>query len=346
MIARGKPGRRLAAFFVALAFVAPAPARAVPSDAATPPLVREILAAAGFDRDDIARVWGGEILSKSLGEGSDQELAIAVSMRLPESHREFYERMRKGQLFEIDRSVLYTEEIPAGREASSVFSKLDLGQDEVRRLRAAAPGSQFNLSTEEIARLRETKGQDGSVVIQAYREILAGRLRAYRAGGIAAVAPYAREGGRHSSPADDLRVAVSSLSGLADRCPGFYRSFAEFPHGRRSEVSHRLFWSLREIQGRPTVILSHWAMQLHQEYALVSERQFYVGQGYDALQIVIGAFSVGEGGSVIFYVNRTATDRVAGFGGSVAHALGRGVMLREVMALFREIRASATEGAE
>ena len=92
------------------------------------------------------------------------------------------------------------------------------------------------------------------------------------------------------------------------------------------------------------MILSHWALQLHEEFAVVGERQFYVGQGYDALQIVVGAFALGEGESIVFYVNRTSTDQVTGLGSSVARALGGRMMLREDTHLFRQIRASVDAG--
>lgn len=309
-----------------------------------PSVVREVTAAVGFEDADLERVWRGEIVSRRIGESSERELAIAVIMRLRESHREFYERARRGQLFEIDRTILHAEEIPPTSSGTAVFAGLRLDPDELRRLGEVTAGAEFNLSAPEIQELRRA-GQEGArALLDGYRQVLAERFRAYREAGIAGVAPYARGGREEARPAQDLRRAIASLSGLDDRCPSFYRSFAEFPAREDPAVSHHFFWAVQRIQDRPTVILSHWAMQLHQEYAVVGERQFYVGQGYDALQIVVGAFSIGEGESLVFYVNRTTTGRVTGFGSSVSRTLGRRMMLREVTALFREIRGSTERG--
>lgn len=79
---------------------------------------------------------------------------------------------------------------------------------------------------------------------------------------------------------------------------------------------------------------------LHEAYALIGERQFYVGHGYNALQIVVGAYSTGDGESMVFYSNRTASDQVAGFLHGPASAMARRVMLREVVQLFTDIRAT------
>lgn len=98
---------------------------------------------------------------------------------------------------------------------------------------------------------------------------------------------------------------------------------------------------MQRVQGRPTVILSHWALQLHEEFAIVAQRQFYVGQGYDALQTLVGAFAIGDGESLVFYENRNSTGQITGFDSSLAHTLGSKVMLEEVRALFHELESSA-----
>ena len=311
-----------------------------------PAIVREITAAAGFGDADLARVWSGEIVSRSISEHSEKELAVAVIMRLRESHRDFYERVRNGQLFEIDRTVIHAEEIPSTSSGSPAFARLRLDAGELRRLGTAAAGVEFNLSEPEIEGLRQAAEAGDQAVLGAYRQVLAERLRAYREAGIDGVASYARGGRGEARPAEDLRLAISTVAGVAERCPSFYGSFAEFPAGRDPNVSHQLFWALQRIQNRPTAILSHWALQLHEQFAVFGERQFYVGQGYDALQGMIGAFSIAEGESLVFYENRTTTGRVTGLFGSVARAIGHMMMIREVTAFFRDIRESTAAGSE
>jgi hypothetical protein len=68
------------------------------------------------------------------------------------------------------------------------------------------------------------------------------------------------------------------------------------------------------------------------------EEQFYVGHSYNANFLAAGALEV-NGGSLIFYVNRTFTDQVAGFGSSLKHSIGRGQMLDQVADNLKRARA-------
>ena len=73
---------------------------------------------------------------------------------------------------------------------------------------------------------------------------------------------------------------------------------------------------------------------------VAAERQFYVGLSYNSLQITYMALPV-PAGSVLFYTNRTSTDQVTGFGRSVRHAIGRGMMEAEVKAFLDQLRRTA-----
>ena len=63
------------------------------------------------------------------------------------------------------------------------------------------------------------------------------------------------------------------------------------------------------------------------------ERQFYVGQSYNSLQITIGLFPSGDK-TTLFYLNRTSTDQVAGFMSGARQSVGRNMMEEEVRKLF------------
>ena len=45
-----------------------------------------------------------------------------------------------------------------------------------------------------------------------------------------------------------------------------------------------------------------------------------------------------QGGTRVFYVNRTFTDQVAGFGSGRKHSIGRGQMLDSITARLKRIR--------
>ena len=69
------------------------------------------------------------------------------------------------------------------------------------------------------------------------------------------------------------------------------------------------------------------------------ERQFYVGQSYNSLQILYGLVPT-AGKTIVFYLNRTSTDQVAGFPTGTRHSLGRKIMEKEVRRPLEEVLAS------
>jgi hypothetical protein len=68
-----------------------------------------------------------------------------------------------------------------------------------------------------------------------------------------------------------------------------------------------------------------------------SDRELAVG---NTSQAIAGLIPVPEG-TVVFYRSRVSTDRVAGFGSSVKKGVGRGVMAKQLMEIFKRSRAAS-----
>ncbi len=311
-----------------------------------PPLAREMADLLGFGDAELQRLVDGEIVAVDLEDGSRKELALAVAMLIPVSHERIYAKIRGGEWFDVDRTVLAKGELPASPVTAADFAELQLEEDELAKLASAEPGSVLNLSKDEIAGLRSAAGGGSELVQQTFRALLAERVEAYRRKGMKGVEPYARRHGDEASAADDLRTAAKALDDLDDRCSEFYESFVDFPRNQASAVESRFFWSLQDMQERPTVVLSHWLMRQHEGYGLVAERVFYASQSLNALQVVAGAFALGDDRSIVFYTNRTATDQVAGFGSPAAHAIGGRILQAEVVALFQSMRTGFAQRAQ
>ena len=132
------------------------------------------------------------------------------------------------------------------------------------------------------------------------------------------------------------------------RAPGFYGAFRNFPADASPSVESQLTWQIQSIQERPTIVLVHQMIEKHEDYAVAGLRQYYIGQSFNSLQIIAGAFPFADD-TLLFYTNRTFTDQVAGFGSGAAHKIGCKVMLGEIEKLFGSVRASfeaASAGAQ
>jgi hypothetical protein len=94
------------------------------------------------------------------------------------------------------------------------------------------------------------------------------------------------------------------------------------------------------VEDRPTFILAHRTSYQTPDFAVLTEAQFYVSHSYNCNFVLCAGFAV-EGGTIVFYQNRTITDQVAGFGSSLKHSIGRKQMLSELADNLKDIRAQA-----
>jgi hypothetical protein len=323
--------------------------------AQTPPvseLIHEVGTNLGFAPADIDKLAQGEIVSRELKEDSKKELAVAVAMVVKAPFGEVFERIQKGGVEEADKTILSRGAIPDGAVSAESFASMKIDSGELDRLLLMKPGSDFNLSQSEIGKLQSiAKANDSApiakqreAIAQGYREVLAERVNAYRKGGLAGIAPYTR-GGDEAHPGKELSLAAEEMKAIEKRAPTFYAAFKDFPAGAAPSVEDHFTWQIQSIQDRPTVVLVHRAVEKHQDYAVGGRREFFVGQSFNSLQIVAGAFSFGED-TLVFYTNRTFTDQVAGFGSGTKHKIGREMMLGEIKKLFQSIRASFETASE
>ena len=166
--------------------------------------------------------------------------------------------------------------------------------------------------------------------------MLKARYEAYRKKGLAGIAPYVRAGRDNSSPASELRLAITKTMSAAGR-PNSFQALLTYPAEQLPDMEHRFYWFKQTVENRPTFILAHRAERHVANAALLTEIQYYVGHSYNSNFIAGGCLAV-EGGTLVFYLNHTFTDQVAGFGSGLKHKIGRAQMLDDVTATLKRAR--------
>jgi hypothetical protein len=229
----------------------------------------------------------------------------------------------------------WSPETPADEAFAGIALKAQEG-GEVKTYSRAKAGSKLNLSTAEIEQFKKTKN-DAAAISAVLRATLKARYNAYRQNGLKGIAPYDRGGGDSSSPGDELRLAINETKPAARR-QDFFEALLSYPANPMPEMEHRFFWFKQLVEDRPTFVLAHrTAVRIEDKAAIVMEEQYYVSHSYNANFFAGGCLSV-KGGTIVFYVNRTFTDQVAGFGSGVKHSIGRRQMLSEVATKLQELR--------
>jgi hypothetical protein len=294
----------------------------------------------GFSSEQHAKLQAGEIVSAEIEETTEKQLAVALALKVPATLEDVAASVAKGTTLEANKAIRAYGEIDPAQVSEGAFAGITLDAGEVERLLEVEPGSEFNLSSAEIAIFQDLAQQQATAdaVNAAWRQVLAGRLQAYLDGGLNGIAPYDR-GGDSSSAAEDLKAAAEGSKLVQQAVPDLYQAFLAYPDQAVPDVEHQFFWTEQVADDRPVYILTHRMTQQRPDLLVVLSRDFYVSHSFNASQGAAGALPV-EGGVVIFYANRTSSDQVAGFMSGMRHEIGRGMMRDSLVAAMEDIRAT------
>lgn len=307
----------------------------------------------GYDETDFRKLSSGKIVSGDLRESSKKELAVTIAMLLPMPLEQVVDLIWSGSMIEITRDILDFSYISDSSPVENSFVGIGLQPDEVEevsKLLRVRQGLTFNMSKVEMKRFkaiaRRLKSREAErdprvrhAFNSEYQALLMERYKAYRQGGLSAIAPYDRGGGEYARPDKELSAEAASATLVKDLIPNLHRAFVNYPRDGANDIKNQFLWIRELIQDRPTFILAHRMFRFGRKYAVMTERQFYVGHTYNSQQTIVGSIAVEEG-TLVFYQNRTSTDRVAGFASSLKHMIGRKLMRDQIIHHCEALRRS------
>ena len=292
------------------------------------------------------KIKSGEIVAPPVDDSTDKELAVRLVMLVKASPDQLKEFITADNLMGKDPTFSASGQLSPD---APKFEPIKLKPDEAMDYLGAEPGSDFNFHTEEYAKLKAAKntvkddGQAPPVAAKVLGEILAQRFQAYRQAGIGAVAPYDRGGGKFSEPGDELLNAMLASPVLQNAAPDAFVAFRDFPGGPSDGVIHEFFWSQQRVEDKPAFILSHRMTYPMKNGVIYLDRQYFVSRTYNSMLTGTGCGQLAEG-TMIYYVNRTSTDQVAGFMQETKHSVGRKQMREELIKMFEEIKKKVQKG--
>jgi hypothetical protein len=306
--------------------------------------IEQVIVDFGFPADTAARVRRGEMLEADPKESSERELAVGLTFLVKEPPAMLAKAFRKMVDAPANPQLAVSVRI---RDAGSLpdFDRLVLkpnGDAEAKRYLTARPGETLNLSADEIRSFNALSSAGGSPVAnveaQLARQLLA-RYQSYLALGLDGMAPYARASGPQD-PSADLREAIDASSPLLWKyAPAMRQLLLSYPRDKPPGLKESFYWLRYDLDGRPNYTLRHrLALPVGDDF-VVADREFYVSHGYNTSQAIAGLLPVPEG-TIVFYRSRVSTDQVAGFGSSMKKGIGRGVMAKQMMAIFERSRAA------
>lgn len=322
---------------------------ATSASAASPPSAEEVLALLGFTAAERGEVMGGGIVTRDQETLREDHLSAAVAMRLAVPVEALRVDAATGRNLVRDPNIVAVGPLRDGTADWRGQAFGDGEAEEARRLREDRGGGDFNLSAAEAARIA---ADDGSGTAEAaapragisalYREMLLARQAAYRAEGLAAIAPYRRNGTTLRPGTGLAAVSTPKNIALLRHFPDFAAALADYPQARRPGISHGHYWIKREISGRPNYILVHQVVSGGADHTIFAMREYYVGHTYEALQFFLLALPA-EGGSLVVLVTSTFADRATGFFNELARWFGQGRMRDDLRRHFEALKAEPAE---
>jgi hypothetical protein len=309
-----------------------------PAAAAGTPTVAEVSAELGLDAKAIADVTAGKMVPIGGRESSDRDLGAGFAFFIKAPPKEVARQFRAGGDLGSDPNVVKSHRLG---ESAADLDGLQLqphGADEAKRYAAAKPGDTLNLSKDEVATFAKLgSGAAAAEVERALRPALWARYQAYKTGGLAAIAPYARGDGERKV-SDELRgMCALALPVLRKYVPAFADLLTGYPKGKPAGLDESFYWIVTALDDRPTITLRHRMTLPVGDGLVAADRTFYVSQGYNAMQALAAVLPV-EGGTLVFYRSHISTDRAGGFASSSKHSIGRKVMGKQLEQIFERAR--------
>jgi len=310
------------------------------------PRAEALLAQLPFSDSERQQIMAGKLVTTASREQtSDRELAITMAFLIKEPPSDLIAMFEKAHQYDIDKSATAHGELH-GDGSLADLQGLHLKPDAdaaAKRYADASPGTDLNLSAAEIAEFRALPDKTTAAVEEELRKVLLARYQAYRAQGLAGIAPYDRGGGKSTNPAEDLKRATNASPVLAREAPEVVAALLNYPKSQPAKATEKFFWVNFDIDDKPTIALTHRLVSPQADGTyVVADRHYYVSRSHNDVQAIGGIFPVQEGALVI-YANRTFTDQLGGFGASAKQAIGRKIMGGQIAAFYEQLRAKAKQ---
>jgi len=309
--------------------------------ASAQPTADQLLADAGLSADDKQRVLNGEFVTAGAKAVSERDLAVVMVFLVKTSPDALSNQVIAGSLVTADSQVQAYALFKSPGSLPDVAG-LRIPSDEAKALAGAKPGSAFNLSAAEIKAFNGLPAGNQQAVQRQLQQMLLQRYQAYRASGLAGIAPYVRGGGSEINLASDLRKATQAAQGLEKYLPKFQAVLLDYPKGMEPDMRENFVWMRSIIHGQPTYVLQHTLAVADGAARAVAQRQYYVSAGYNGEQAVAGFVPV-HGGTIVVYSSHAFTEQVAGFGGSMKRSIGSRVMADQLQKMFEAGRRKVVQ---
>jgi hypothetical protein len=299
------------------------------------PRVEDLLKGSAFDSKEIERVLAGEIAVTTVKHPSDRELAVGIACLVADDVDPMKPFDRSRPMLPGDSIREFQPIDPSDPDAA--FGKIEItstDREELRRYLDFEEGLGLNLSPDEVATFRREERKHSKpapldVVNAVVRRALRDRFDAYRAKGLAGIAPYVREGGELVAPGDELGTIIDQSRVLRKLFPEFMAIWEDYPNSTTKAQDEAFYWIRSTVDDRPMFTLAHQMSWGDGTTRLRGERLFYASHFFNAGQTIVVSTPTQEG-RLFALIERLWIDGYSSFS-SVKHSVGEKMLTRQML---------------
>ena len=313
----------------------------------------ELIEGYGLSENEIAQLERGDVLTFSDEdyEFSKRELSADAMAYVEVRHQDVLEAVQQdATLIPVKLLKSYTRINDESDFSDVAFTAEEYG--EVEKLFDDSIEKDFNLSATEQAFIRKelsphqagTEAEKIAAASDAMRAVLVGRYDAYRARGISAIEGYQRSGRKTVDVGAELQLTNDAAKAFEEDFPEFVRAMSAYPEGGEC-CEHEFRWLKVRIRKRIAFALAHTMIQTTDEFAVITERYYFVSNTLNSVQLTVLWLPYGEEGGSIGLAMSASADILDSMMGRMLRPVGRTLAKDMVTDAMEDVKADLEGGS-
>ncbi len=278
--------------------------------------------------EERANLLSGEVVTRHLDGDPSKEVGVFGATWISAPVDRYVALARDIENFEKGTGFRATTKVSSPAKIAD-FAKLELSKEDVDDLRSCEVGDcELKLGADALARMRKEvdwSRPDAKAQAEALmRRLAVEYVDAYRQGGNSRLAVY-RDAKQPTFVADEFRGLVEGTPELVLYLPDLRRYLLEFPTRATRPTTSFIYWQEVQFGLKPTIRISHVAIQESTEGTIVASKQLYSSHYFwTALELRVLVRDPSRGPGFWFVnINRSRSDGLTGFTGRVVRGKAR-----------------------
>jgi hypothetical protein len=290
-----------------------------------------------------AELLEGQPVTAVLDSDEEHEVTVLGAAWISGPLDRYLEEAHDVEQFEHSDDFRITKLISSPPRAED-FAAMDLPPEDVADLKSCRVGScDLKISEPSLARLRKevdfskpTAQQDAERLI---RTLALEYVTGYLEGGNAKLSIY-RDADRPTFVANEFTDMIERMPALTEYLRDLKRYLLEFPKAKLPDSRSFLYWQEAQFGLKPTIRVSHVVSLRRPTHAVVASKMLYATHYFwTALELrVLVPDPVRGSGFWFVSVNRSRSDGLTGFGGSMIRSRVRGEAEKGMLAALKRTK--------